>query len=133
MKIKRHRKHFFTETVAASDLAFLLIIYFLVIAGFNVNIGFTIDLPESGSRRYVYEDELISFEIDRDGFLFFRGHKYDFQRAENEIRAAMEIRPNIALLLFVDPNTPWQGVVSFVELAQKLEVDSFSFSLREET
>jgi len=39
MKIKR-QKNVFQDSSASSDIAFLLIIYFIVIAGFNVNKGF---------------------------------------------------------------------------------------------
>jgi biopolymer transport protein ExbD len=39
-------------------------------------------------------------------------------------------RPNLAVVLDIAPSAPWQNVVSFVELAQKLQVDSFSFSMK---
>jgi biopolymer transport protein ExbD len=41
--------------------------------------------------------------------------------------------PNLAVQVFVSPAAPWQSVVSFVEMARKLAVDSFSFRLKNET
>ena len=54
-----------------------------------------------------------------------------FATAETEIRIAIDTHPNLAVVLSVAPAAPWQQVVSFVELAQKLRVESFSFSMQE--
>jgi biopolymer transport protein ExbD len=35
-------------------------------------------------------------------------------------------------MLTVDGDAPWQAVVSFVELAQRLEVESFSFTMKKD-
>jgi biopolymer transport protein ExbD len=61
----------------------------------------------------------------------FRGEAREPAAAEQEIRSALGANPNLAVVLTVDPQTPWQRVVSFVELAQKLRVDSFSFTMKE--
>lgn len=128
MKIKRRKKAVFAETAASSDLAFLLIIYFLVIAGFNVNLGFLVNLPERGSIRIVEADELLRFEMDNNGKLFYEAYEINIAGAERIIRTAVARHPNLALLLLIDGGAPWQQVVSFVELAQMLQVDSFSFN-----
>jgi len=126
MKLKKRKKGIFHETAASSDLAFILIIYFLVIAGFNLNLGFLISLPERASSRLVQSDELLRFEMDSSGKIFFEGTALTLTEAEQKIRSAP---PDLVLLLLIDPKAPWQEVVSFVELSQKLEVSSFSFNL----
>jgi biopolymer transport protein ExbD len=113
-------------------LAFLLIIYFIVIAGFNVNKGFLMNLPARDSTRFILKEELLRYELDGSGRLLLRGEERDAAAAEQEIRSALGTNPNLAVVLTVDPQTPWQRVVSFVELAQKLQVDSFSFTLKDE-
>jgi biopolymer transport protein ExbD len=131
MKIRRRSKLGFEETSAASDMAFLLIIYFIVIAGFNVNKGFLMTLPAKDSTRLIQKDDLLRFELDRAGSLLFQGAPMDRASAEREIRGSIAAHPNLAVLLTVDGGAPWQSLVSFVELAQKLEVDSFSFTLKQ--
>ena len=131
MTIRRRKKGIVQETCASSDLAFLLIIYFLVIAGFNINMGFLMNLPERGSTRLVLRDDLMRFDMDGAGTIFYRGASLSLPAAEEEIRAAVEGNPNLAVILSIDGKAPWQQVVLFVELAQKLEVDTFSFNLRE--
>jgi biopolymer transport protein ExbD len=131
VKLRRRRHNSFEESSASSDVAFLLIIYFLVIAGFNVNHGFIMNLPARNSTRLILKDDLLRMELDATGALWHAGQTLDFATAETEIRAAIGAHPNLAVSLSVDPATPWQKVVSFVELAQKLRVEAFSFSMRE--
>ncbi|MDR1971238.1 MAG: biopolymer transporter ExbD [Treponema sp.] len=131
MIIRPRKRRAFGDSGASSDIAFLLIIYFIVIAGFNINRGFLVTLPAKDSQRVVQRDELLRFNLDSRGGLVFRGQPCDFPTAEREIRSKLAVYPNAALLLTVDPQTPWQRVVSFVELAQDLEVDSFSFVIGE--
>jgi biopolymer transport protein ExbD len=132
MKLRRRKREPREDSSALSDLAFLLIIYFIVIAGFNVNKGFLMNLPARDSTRFILKDDLLRYELDGSGRLLFQGAVRDSAAAEQEIRSALGTNPNLAVVLTVDPQTPWQRVVSFVELAQKLQVDSFSFTMKDE-
>ena len=133
MKLRRQKRTLLEETCASSDIAFLLIIYFLVIAGFNINQGFLMNLPLRDSTRFVLSDDLMRFELNDKGAILYGGRPLDMEEAEREIRRAVAWHPNLAVVLSIDPAAPWQQVVLFVELAQKLQVDSFSFNKRERT
>jgi len=130
MKINRKRKFGFLETCAASDLAFLLIIYFLVIAGFNINKGFIMNLPAKDSTRMILREELLRFDLNENGEIVHSEEILDIRRARNLIGAAQKANPNIAVIITIDGQARWQNVVSFVELAQNLNIDSFSFSMK---
>jgi biopolymer transport protein ExbD len=130
MKLHRRKRRGFEDTSASSDVAFLLIIYFIVIAGFNVNKGFLMTLPAKDSTRLILKDDLLRFDVDGRGNLFHQGTPMDRGVAEREIRGAIAAHPNLAVLLTVDAAAPWQAVVSFVEVAQKLNVESFSFTIK---
>jgi biopolymer transport protein ExbD len=128
VNIKRRRRPAIENSVL-SDLAFLLIIYFIVIAGFNVNHGFLLNLPQKDSVRLVKKDELLRFRLDPAGTILFENRAIGGDDAENRIRAGVAANPNLAVALTVASETPWQNVVSFVELAQQSAVVSFSFSM----
>jgi biopolymer transport protein ExbD len=130
MKIPRSKKKTFTESSASSDVAFLLIIYFIVIAGFNVNKGFLMNLPAKDSTRLILKDDLLRAELDENGTVILQGEEIGWNEAEREIQAAISLHPNLALVLTIAPGTAWQNVVTFVEMAQKLQVDTFSFSMK---
>jgi biopolymer transport protein ExbD len=88
------------------------------------------NLPAKDSTRLILKDDLMRFEMDSSGALYYDGAAVNIQIAEREIRAAVAGHPNLAVGLMIDPAGPWQQVVYFVELAQKLSVDSFSFNMR---
>jgi biopolymer transport protein ExbD len=133
MTLKRKRRLSFSESSAASDVAFLLIIYFIVIAGFNVNKGFLINLPAKDSTRLILREDLLRFELDEVNNIIHNGGIIDTTAARRIIGAAQAENPNLAVMLSIHRDTQWQKVVSFVEIAQNLHIDSFSFSMQRET
>jgi len=133
MKLKRRPKIGFSDSSASSDIAFLLIIYFIVIAGFNVNKGFLINLPAKDSKRLILKDDLLRFEMDDDGNLIFEDKIVNIDRAKTIVRDAQAQNPNVALIITIGAKAHWQNVVEFVELAQDMKIDSFSFSMKKET
>jgi len=132
MKLKRRKRSGFTDSSASSDIAFLLIIYFIVIAGFNINKGFLINLPNKDSTRLILKDDLLRFELDGNGNINFEEQVMGVIETEKLIARVQAENPNIAVLLSIDPQAQWQRVVSFVELAQDLKIDSFSFTMKKE-
>jgi len=132
MKLKRKKKLGFSDSSSASDVAFLLIIYFIVIAGFNVNKGFLMNLPAKDSTRLILRDDLLRFEMDEGGDIVHEGENLNIAQAESLIKSAQGVNPNIAVIITIDGQAHWQNVVSFVELAQDLQVDSFSFSMKKD-
>jgi len=133
MNLKRRKKQGFLETCAASDLAFLLIIYFLVIAGFNVNKGFVMNLPAKDSTRLILRDDLLRFDMEANGDIYYSDEKTNIQKSKSIIQKAQSDNPNIAVILTINSEAKWQNVVDFVELAQDLQIDSFSFSMKKES
>jgi biopolymer transport protein ExbD len=131
MKFKR-QKNVFQDSSASSDIAFLLIIYFIVIAGFNVNKGFLMNLPAKDSSRLILRDDLLRFEMDGDGNVVYEGDVIPVPGAKTIIQTAQKNNPDIAVIIIIDGQAQWQNVVNFVELAQDMKVDSFSFSMKKD-
>ena len=132
MKIKRLKKNAFEDSSASSDVAFLLIIYFIVIAGFNVNKGFLMNLPAKDSTRLILKEDLLRFDMDAEGKISHEGGIVDISGAKTLIQTSQIANPNIAVIITIDGSAHWQDVVFFVELAQDLKIDSFSFSMKKD-
>ena len=132
MKLKRKNRQSFLESAASSDLAFLLIIYFIVIAGFNVNTGYLMNLPAKDSKRLILKDDLLRFELDMNGYIIYNDELIGIPEAKSLIASTQAANPNLAVILTIDPRTRWQRVVSFVEIVQDLKVDAFSFTMHKE-
>ncbi len=131
MKFKR-QKNIFQDSSASSDIAFLLIIYFIVIAGFNVNKGFLMNLPAKDSSRLILRDDLLRFEMDTKGNVVYEGEVIQIPRAKSIIQTAQKENPEIAVIITIDGQAHWQNVVNFVELAQDMKIESFSFAMKKE-
>jgi biopolymer transport protein ExbD len=129
MRIKRKIKEESPANAVLSDLAFLLIIYFIVISGFNVNKGFLMTLPAKDSARLLLKEDILRYELNEAGEIISDGRTVGIGRASRDIADAVKGRPNLAVLLTVAPNAPWKNVVSFIELAEKSKVESFSFKM----
>ena len=132
MKIKRLQKQAFQDSSASSDVAFLLIIYFIIIAGFNINKGFLMHLPAKDSTRLILREDLLRFDMDSEGNIIHDEGPIEISRAKSIIQSAQKDNPNIAVIITIDGQARWQRVVSFVELAQDLKIDSFSFAMKRE-
>jgi len=130
MNIRRKKKPRFVELIVASDLAFLLIIYFIVIAGFNINMGFLLNLPARDSARQILREDLLRFDMDGEGRLIHEAREIALPEARSLIAGAQAANPNIAVILTIDPHARWQEVVSFVEIAQSQRIEAFSFTMR---
>jgi len=133
MKLRKKKKPGIMESSASSDLAFLLIIYFIVIAGFNINKGFLMNLPAKDSTRMIFKEDLLRFNLDGEGYLIYEDGMIEIPEAGNIIKSAKAVNPDIAVLLTIDPLAKWQRVVSFVELAQQQKIEAFSFTMKKES
>jgi biopolymer transport protein ExbD len=120
------------ESGALSDIAFLLIIFFIVIAVFNINIGFLLGLPRPNAVTTVMSDDLMRVSVSAENALTLDGRTVE----EDELRAAVlarrQRRPNMTLVVTLDPEATYQALVSLVELARMTDVDNFSFRMAEQ-
>jgi len=112
-----------------NDLSFLLIIFFLVIAGFNINKGFLMNLPDRDRPRVVQTEELLRCSLGPDGSLSLGGKAVTEEELRGEIKAMREKFPNMTFLLEIDPETPYHRVVYVIHEIRVLKVENFSFRM----
>lgn len=120
------------DSGALSDLAFLLIIFFIVIAVFNVNKGFILGIPKKNSTKIVNIDDIIKVRLGNSGELSIQGQPISILELEEEIVLLLNSHPNLTFVLKIEPEVHYQNVVSIIEIVRKLEVDNFSFSIAED-
>lgn len=120
------------DSGALNDLSFLLIIFFIAIAGFNVNKGFLMDLPARDKPRIVQTDDLMKCTLDSAGTLFLDGKSATLADIEIAIQNKKAKHPNMTFLLTIDPDTQYQAVVNIIHEVRKLEVENFSFKMNGE-
>ena len=120
MLINREKKKMLdpSESGSLNDLAFLLIIYFIIIATFNINQGFILSLPQKSSSKVVNTEDIIKVNINESGELFYKNNKLTFDELEDLIITRLRTRPNMTFLLKIDPDTAYQNVVYVVDIVK---------------
>lgn len=134
MNIKRKKRNAagISDSGALSDLAFLLIIFFIVIAVFNVNKGFILGLPQKNSTKIINVNEILKVTLGGQNELTFEGKRVGLAELEELTKERLAARPNMTFLLKIHPEANYQEVVNVVDLVRGLEVENFSFSLLKE-
>ena len=132
--IKRFMKHApddSSSSGALNDLSFLLIIFFIVIAGFNVNKGFLLNLPVKDKPRIVKTDDLMKCRLTPDGAILVDNKRL----TQDELRTAIAEKkaewPNMTFLLLIDSETEYQRVVDIIYEIKQLKIENFSFRMEE--
>lgn len=115
---------------ALNDLSFLLIIFFIVIAGFNVNKGFLLNLPSKDKPIVVNTNDILKCELDAGGALFLDGQEIKIEALSEKISAKLKKQPNMTFLLTINPETHYQKVIDVVSTIRKLKVENFSFRMK---
>lgn len=112
-----------------NDLSFLLIIFFIVIAGFNVNKGFLLNLPSKEKPLVVNHEDMMKCTISAEGVIFMDGKAIKAEDLAGEVEAKRRKWPNMTFLLSINPETPYQNVVDVISEIRKLKVENFSFRM----
>lgn len=115
---------------ALNDLSFLLIIFFIVIAGFNVNKGFLLNLPSKEKPIVVNTNDILKCDLDQNGALFLDGKNIKMEELSQKISAKLKAQPNMTFLLTINPETHYQNVIDVVAAIRKLKVENFSFRMK---
>ncbi|HKL86350.1 MAG TPA: biopolymer transporter ExbD [Treponemataceae bacterium] len=121
------------DSGSLNDLSFILIIFFIVIAGFSVNKGFLVTLPNTDRPRIVQSEDLIKCQLDRNANIRVDDEVINLGKLEQILREKKESWPNMTFLLSIDPDCPWQNVVNIIHEVRKLNIENFSFRMSEES
>lgn len=131
MKLRSQRRERIdaADSGALSDIAFLLIIFFIVIAVFNVNRGFLLGLPAPESTLLVERDSLLRLRIDASGTIVINTGAVDTAELQRALAQARAANPNVAVAARIHPEAPYQSVVDLVATVRGESIDSFSFRM----
>ncbi|MBP7553281.1 MAG: biopolymer transporter ExbD [Spirochaetes bacterium] len=132
IKISRRKGIDISDSGSLSDLAFLLIVFFIVIAMFNINKGFILSLPQKNSTKILNVKDILRITLNEKGEIFLKENVVPIEEVEREIKDILTLNPNLTVLLRIHPEVNYQRVVNVVESVRKLNVENFSFSMLKE-
>ncbi len=131
MNLKPKRRSFDDPGSSGSlnDLSFLLIIFFIVIAGFNTTKGFLITLPDSSHPRLVHQEDLMRCTLQNSGAIILDGKEVSLEDLGSQVQSKHEKYPNMTFLLVIGSDVQYQSVVDIIHEIRRLDVENFSFRM----
>lgn len=114
-----------------NDLSFLLIIFFIVIAGFNTTKGFLITLPDTSRPRLVHQEDLMRCTLKDTGAIILDGQEVSLDELRTVVQSKRTSYPNMTFLLVIESETKYQHVIDVIHEIRRLDVENFSFRMED--
>ncbi|HCC36162.1 MAG TPA: biopolymer transporter ExbD [Treponema sp.] len=132
MKIGRKRnKQFSIPLNSMSDVAFLLLIFIMLVALINYRKEVKIEYPEAKTALRTSEQKNLEIWIDSSGAVFLDGFASDLLGVENKIGELYRSAPNTRVHIIADRNTPYEKINNVLEIMQILQYRVVSFVVKD--
>ena len=132
MKIKRKRKTFFVPLFSTSDIAFLLLIFIMLVSLMNYRKEVKIQYPEAETAKKVSDENNLEIWVDRSGGLYLNGDPSDLSIVERGIVEAYQTAPDTRVHIIADRDTPFENVHQVLDILQLLQYRVVSFVTKNE-
>ena len=110
------------------DITLVLLIIFMVTAGFIVNPAIKIELPKAASGDSV-QSSTLSVSMARGGEIFLNGQKVDEKVLAEAVRTAVAKNAKVQAVVAADKTVPHGEVVRLIDLVKRLGVAKFAISI----
>ena len=131
MKLNRKpKKKFFIPLNSMSDVAFLLLIFIMLLALINYRKEVKIEYPEARTALRASAEKNLEVWIDRDGNTYLDGDPADLLTIENAIIDLYQSAQDTRVHIIADQNTSYNDVNEVLEILQVLQYRVVSFVVK---
>jgi len=130
MKLKRKRNIFLIPVFSTSDIAFLLLIFIMLVSLINYRKEIKIDYPEAKSAQKTTAEKNLELWIDMEGKLYLDGEDSDYRSLERKIANLYINAPDTRVHVIADKNTPYININSVLEVLQAFQYRVVSFAVK---
>jgi len=130
MKIARKRKNPIVPMSSMSDVAFLLLIFIMLVALINFRREVKIEYPEAAGAKRTSAEKNLEIWVDRNGALYLDGLPAELKTIEDALGETYRRAPDTRVHVIADKNTPYGNVSSIVEILKLLEYRVVSFVVK---
>jgi len=130
MKALRERKSVTVPMNAMSDVAFLLLIFIMLVSLINYRREVKIEYPEAERAKRTSTEKNLEIWIDRQGSLYLEGVPADLRTIEIALGNTYRSAPDTRVHIIADKNTPYIHVNSVLEILQLLQYRVLSLVVR---
>jgi biopolymer transport protein ExbD len=131
MKLNRGKNsNFYIPLNSMSDVAFLLLIFIMLVALINYRKEVKIEYPEAKTALRTSEEKNLEVWVDRDGGIYLNGDDADLLALERAIADLYRNAPDTRVHIIADRNTPYEKINAVLEVLQILQYRVVSFVVK---
>ena len=116
------RTQAFVPTASMADIAFLLIIFFMVTAEFSVRKGMVFSVSAKGAISNESPDDALVVALDAAGHLSLNGVPSDLAEIRRMLAPRLEVNSGLWVVVRVHGNTPYGAVIQVLDQIRGLGV-----------
>jgi biopolymer transport protein ExbD len=128
---RKEKKAFYIPLNSMSDVAFLLLIFIMLVALINYRKEVKIDYPEARTALRTSAEKNLEVWIDRDGGIYLNGDPANLPLLEQKIDDLYRNAPDTRVHIIADRNTPYEEINGVLEVLQVLQYRTVSFVVRD--
>jgi len=113
-----------------SDVAFLLLIFIMLVALINYRKEVKIEYPEAKTALRTTAEKNLEVWVDREGGIYLDGYPSDYSGLEREISDLYRTAPDTRVHIIADRSTPYEKINSILEIFQILQYRVVSFVVK---
>jgi len=126
------------DMTAMVDLAFLLLIFFMVTTVFRRPLAMEINMPEPGAKVLVPESNVTTLYVLRTDQIISRTGKGErlpvaWADLEKTLRAGAAANDKLIVLVKIDPEAPYERMVDMMDILDDAHMTRFSLVVMTET
>jgi biopolymer transport protein ExbD len=129
MKLKKKEQKYEIPTASMADIAFLLIIFFMLTTVFAMSKGLHFDLPKEEQFDSARPEEAIHIQILDDGSLLVDGKPMPLREIQQYIRPKIEVNRTKPTIVQCDPGASYSHFIDVLDELRQLEVDLYPENL----
>lgn len=132
MQFSRKRRRLIVPMNAMSDVAFLLLIFIMLVSLINYRKEVHIDYPLAAeSVKKVSDKKNLEVWVDKSGSIYLDGTKSSLDEIENTVGELYRTAPDTRIHIIADRDVPFVNVNAVLEILQLLEYRVVTFVVRE--
>ncbi|MDR1362895.1 MAG: biopolymer transporter ExbD [Spirochaetaceae bacterium] len=131
MNFSRKRRPFIIPMNAMSDVAFLLLIFIMLVSLINYRKEVKIDYPEAAEAiEKVNDSKNLELWVDKSGAVYLDGFASNLNEIENMVGELYRTAPDTRIHIIADRDVPFARVNAILEILQLLEYRVVTFVVR---
>ncbi|MCL2805638.1 MAG: biopolymer transporter ExbD [Treponema sp.] len=130
MKLTKNRKAFFIPLFSMSDIAFLLLIFIMLVSLINYRQEVNIEFPQANMALKTTAEKNLEIWIDIDGEIYLDGNLSDASELEKTISHLYTTAPDTRVHIIADRNVQYEKINSIIEIMQILQYRVVSFVVK---